>query len=165
MTVQLVSKESLEQLSLLVLASHNFLYNFQALADQYSSDGSDGNNGDLNMTAVAVAEIQEEQAPLIPFAWIWAVPLLMLFTIGVITSSPYWWRPHRGETMVMVTALVSLFLLEALLPVMIFISTAMLFLRQVHVWCGLAMIGGVWAVLTCLTHMMRCAVYQNLGGH
>jgi hypothetical protein len=75
-----------------------------------------------------------------------------------------WWRPHREETLLMMTALFALFLLETL-PIVIFLSSATLLMRQLDWMTGLAIICVGWAVLLFLAHFVRCAVYQTIGEH
>jgi hypothetical protein len=149
-SIELLSEESLQRLSIMILVCHNL----QVLVDHSILPTFPDDQ-------VGLPPVQL----IIPIVWIWAAPMLMSFAIGIIVTSPHWRRPHREETIAMVASLVALFLLEALLPVMIFVSTTMLLMRQVDWLIGLVLIGSVWALFTFLTHFIRCAVYQNLNEH
>lgn len=116
------------------------------------------------LQSILPVEAEGSPQPLIPPLWLWCAPLLMSFAIGIIASSPYWWRPHREETLLMMTALFALFLLETL-PIVIFLSSATLLMRQLDWMTGLAIICVGWAVLLFLAHFVRCAVYQTIGEH
>ena len=114
------------------------------------------------LECILPVEAEGSPPPLIPPLWLWCAPLLMSFSIGIIASSPYWWRPHREETLLMITALVALFFLETL-PIVMLLSSATLVMRQLDWMTGVAIICLVWAVLIFLTHFVRCAVYQTIG--
>jgi len=102
---------------------------------------------------------------LIPSWWVLACPVMTVLLICIAVSSPYWchlFPSIREETFMLIIPLVTLFLLEAFLPVLIFISSTLLLLRQVDWFTGMALLLTVWALLSIITHFVRCSVYQHM---
>jgi hypothetical protein len=97
-----------------------------------------------------------------PVMWLWCAPLLLSFSIAILISSPYWWRPHQEETILMVSALVTLFFIEALLPIMILLSSTFLLLRDVDWVTGVLIMFVIWTLMMFMAHIVRCAIYQTM---
>ena len=142
-TITIFTEASLQRLSLILLFGHQI---------------------QLCMDSVVPAANEHSQ-PLLPIMWLLGILLVLPCVVGIIFSSPFWWRPRREETVIMMTALFVLFLLEALLPIIIFVSSVMILMRHDDWLSGLSMVAIVLALLVFMTHFIRCVVYQTIGGH
>ena len=155
LTVSVVTDQTRLRLSLIIMVSHSLQEAFNLLLPEEEEFGS-----------IKAPAANETTPPGVATVWICFVPLFLAIPAVMVVSSPYWWRPYqRGEeTMVMVTALLALFVLEGLLPVLIFVSSVLLLLQQVPWLTGIVVLLSLWVILTFLTNFVRCAVYNQLGG-
>jgi hypothetical protein len=156
LTVSIVTEQTRLRLSLIIMATHSLQEAFNQLLPEGEEFGS-----------IKASAANETTPPGVATVWICFVPLVFAIPAVMVVSLPYWWRPYqRGEeTMVMVTALFSLFVLEGLLPVLIFVSSVLLLLQQVPWLTGIVVLLSLWVISTFLTNFVRCAIYHQLGGH
>ena len=89
-----------------------------------------------------------------PSTWIW----LALFSFSSFFCL-LWTRQEAA----MATALVTLFVLEAVLPLVFVSFTTLLVWKQVTWMTGLTIMAIFWILLAALAHWIRQTVYQSLG--
>lgn len=110
----------------------------------------------------ANADTVELQLTQLPSALIWGVPLILSSLIAFFVTLPHWWRPSHDDAFI-ITALISLFCLEAVLPFIVLTCTSLLLLRQVNWVTGLTVLAVVWIMISFTAHWIRCTVYQSMG--
>eukprot|EP00543_Licmophora_paradoxa_P018420 CAMPEP_0202469664 /NCGR_PEP_ID=MMETSP1360-20130828/79178_1 /ASSEMBLY_ACC=CAM_ASM_000848 /TAXON_ID=515479 /ORGANISM="Licmophora paradoxa, Strain CCMP2313" /LENGTH=106 /DNA_ID=CAMNT_0049095077 /DNA_START=278 /DNA_END=598 /DNA_ORIENTATION=- len=93
--------------------------------------------------------------------WLLGIPLIASTLIALLVALPYIWRPYQEA--VVITALVALFCLEALLPLLIFIGTYLLLTGQLEIYSGVALLALVWFLITAATHWISCTIFQQMG--
>jgi len=95
--------------------------------------------------------------------WLWALPLIT-GCIALLVAVPYMIRiPGAFHQGAVITALISLFVLEAMLPVGLLVCTTLCLLQKVTWLSGLLILGMVWISVTLCAHWVRCLVYQSIG--
>jgi hypothetical protein len=62
-----------------------------------------------------------------------------------------------------VTALIMLFILEAVVPLLLVTCTSVLIWKQVTWTTGLTVMGALWIGLASLARWLRCSLYQSMG--
>jgi len=98
----------------------------------------------------------------LPWWFFGGIATATLTLTTLLLSMPYWIRLDQGEAII-VTALVCLFLLESLQPIMILSCVSLIIMRQVSLIAGIFVLGVLWGCITFTTYFIRCYAYQHMG--
>jgi hypothetical protein len=101
----------------------------------------------------------DSNSTLLPRSIYWAIP--MATTVLLLLACFLWAFQQRDA--LMVTGLLTLFLLEAMLPIVMLTSISLLVMQQVSVVSASLALVINWCSVNCMAHFIRCFLYQNAG--
>ena len=89
-----------------------------------------------------------------PSTWVW---------LALASFSSFFCLLLTRQEAAIATALVTLFLLEAVLPIMFVMFTTVLICKQVSLTSGICIMASLWTILVALANWIRRTVYQSMG--
>lgn len=89
-----------------------------------------------------------------PSAWVW---------LALASFSSFFCLLLTRQEAAIATALVTLFLLEAVLPIIFVMFTSVLIWKQASWTFGICIMASLWTILVALANWIRRTVYQSIG--